>query len=256
MNDYVAKPIDPDQLFGVLGKWIVVSEYPEPEPPVGGDGADFEGPGQGPAVPSQELPPLAGIDVEEGLRHVGENRVLYRKLLVRFRDQQAATPSEIGAALASGERETARRLAHTLKGLAGTLGVTAVRETARAVEAAIKDGQCDGESLLAPLERTLDTARQALQALGDIEPETGPPQAASANLALLRGQFGKLRARLENFDAQALDTLREIRSQVPSVELPAAMQDLIRAVEEFDFETALQHLESVEDTLRSGSAGD
>ncbi len=54
-------------------------------------------------------------------------------------------------ALADSQRESARREAHTLKGLAGSLGATPLQEASRALENALRDEGSDPTDLAARL---------------------------------------------------------------------------------------------------------
>src|SRR5208337_1683860 len=89
-----------------------------------------------PATDHEEipLPTIAGIDMEAGLRRVAGNRPLYMDLLRRFADRHKATPAMINEALARGELETAERLAHTVNGISGNLGVLEVQAAAGDLE--------------------------------------------------------------------------------------------------------------------------
>jgi HPt (histidine-containing phosphotransfer) domain-containing protein len=84
------------------------------------------------AAAPADLPPVDGIDSADGLRRVGGNHKLYVKLLRQFASQQADVVGQIRAALATKDSESATRLAHTLKGVAGNLGAGPVQAAAAA----------------------------------------------------------------------------------------------------------------------------
>jgi len=77
----------------------------------------------------------AGIDSAAGLKITGGKAERYAKLLQKFADRQAATVDEIQLALNAGDKATAERAAHSLKGSASSLGAHALAE--RAGEAAV-----------------------------------------------------------------------------------------------------------------------
>jgi len=77
-----------------------------------------------------------GLDVAGGLEQVFNKQALYRKLLRCYCDSNAATAQKLDAALAAGDRNQLNRLAHTLKGTSGTLGMPAVYAAALALERA------------------------------------------------------------------------------------------------------------------------
>ena len=88
--------------------------------------------------PDTDTLKIAGIDTSLGLKQVGGKRERYESLLRKFASRQAGTVTAIRAALAAGDAATAERDAHSLKGVASTLGATALAEQAAKVETAIK----------------------------------------------------------------------------------------------------------------------
>src|SRR4029078_12989664 len=139
MNDHIAKPIDPDQLFGVLLRWI--TRHP-PDGAAPRDRAPARHAEDGTATAADLLPSeIDGIDVKSALKRTGGNRKRYETLLRRFAQQQVGTVDGIRKALALGDAATAERAAHSLKGAAGTLGAVALSEAAAKTETAIKAGQ-------------------------------------------------------------------------------------------------------------------
>lgn len=159
MDDHVDKPIEPEQLWAVLLRWL---------------------PGRAPAVqvPARAVPPLVdGVDTTQGLRRAGGNSALYARMLASFCGNQAGAMDALGQALARGDRGAAIRLAHTLKGLAGTLGAGALQRSAAALEQRLAGAEQPGA--LAPLiEQTTRALEQTIRALRrylDTQVPTAPP---------------------------------------------------------------------------------
>ncbi len=65
---------------------------------------------------------LPGFDTASALQRLAGNQKLYRTLLERFYNSYQAFGAEIQSQLADGKLEDAQRGAHTIKGLAGTIG--------------------------------------------------------------------------------------------------------------------------------------
>lgn len=80
------------------------------------------------------LPQIAGVNIADGLNRVAGNRSLYVKLLSQFVSQQAGAATQIAAALDAGDRKVAERIVHTVKGVAGNLGISDVQSAARDCE--------------------------------------------------------------------------------------------------------------------------
>lgn len=132
MNGHIAKPLDPALLFDTLS--TIARQIPVSITP--GMGTAPEAAISAPP----DLPPVDGLDSADGLRRVGGNTRLYVKLLRQFAGQQADTIGEIRVALAKNDAESAIRLAHTLKGVAGNLGARDVQGAAAAVETVLRGG--------------------------------------------------------------------------------------------------------------------
>src|SRR5664279_1013748 len=66
MVDHVAKPIDPDQMFATIKKWIKARH---PDAAAESTTAKVEAPGAPPAVAS--IPEIEGVDLADGLKRVG-----------------------------------------------------------------------------------------------------------------------------------------------------------------------------------------
>ncbi len=146
MDDHIGKPIDPDKLIATLAKWlhpIRTTDIPEiPKP--------------GPSVAAESLPDLPGVNVAESVRRIGGKVAIYYSILDRFRIDNRNAATRIRDALASNDQKTAERLAHTLRGIAGTIGAEALQNQAGLLESSIKNGVSNEvESLLTQIDQEL-----------------------------------------------------------------------------------------------------
>jgi two-component system sensor histidine kinase/response regulator len=240
MNDHIAKPIDPDQLFGVLLRWIRRGE---------GDGEPARH-AAAQADTRQERESelvIAGIDTAAGLKRTGGNVRRYETLLRKFSEQQSGTSADIDAALARGDAASAERAAHSLKGAAATLGAGALAEAAARVEAAIKNGN-DARPDLRTLADLLDTVLADLRtALPD---ESGNGMARSAtDPATIRQPLARLKQLLETDDGEAADFIVDAGPHLAGVLTPAEIAALSDRVGKFEFDAALQCLSGIASRL-------
>jgi len=90
---------------------------------------------------------------------MGGKQHLYLRLLTRFATGYGNTVALLRDQLAQGQYEEAKRLAHTLRGLAGSMGATQVSEVAAELEATLPiAGETPTDhclSVLAELDRVL-----------------------------------------------------------------------------------------------------
>ncbi len=150
MDDFVVKPIDPSSLWAVLLRWIRPAAQPviAPDPAVSGN-------------PLGELPEgIPGLDTALGLSRMMGKKKLYLDMLKRFADSHRGVAEEISMALVFGDVPDAERLAHTAKGVGGSIGATALQAAASELEEGLKDGLRG-----APLEPRLRAFKSTVDAL-------------------------------------------------------------------------------------------
>lgn len=73
---------------------------------------------------------------------------LYRQVFRMFRMDAGSMVAQLPELVATGQRQEAGRVSHTLKGLAATLGATELAATAQQVEAAMAREAGDVEAVL------------------------------------------------------------------------------------------------------------
>ncbi len=173
MNDHLAKPIEPNELFAMLLRWISPAEREMPEPvEVPAAAAVEDPPRTEPAL--DPLSSIEGLDVEVGVKRVMGKRDFYQKLVRQFVEGEAAeSVATVRAQLGEGEREAAERTAHSLKGVAGTIGAGELQTRAQGLETAIKEEAAEVDTLLASVEEELTrlvvAIRDVLGVGGDTE---------------------------------------------------------------------------------------
>ena len=238
MNDHVAKPIDPNELFSALLRWIKPRETKEASAKAA---APVNTPGTPAGASDTKAPEIVGIDTKSALKRMGGNRRLYESLLRKFAEQQAGAVEEIRAALKAGDASTAERGAHTLKGVAGNLGATALAEVAAKAETAVKRGQ-DVETVLDSLSLALAPVVQAIRAA---LPTEAPTVAVSADPAKAADSLARLKKMLESDDGEAADFILDARAHLSGVLTGAEIDTLAELVGNFDFAAALKCLSSI-----------
>lgn len=79
------------------------------------------------------------IDLTFGINQLSGNKSLLFTLLQRFSDEYAQSDAKLQSHFAEGEWDQARVFIHTLKGVAGNLGLVALHEQSKHAEIALKN---------------------------------------------------------------------------------------------------------------------
>ncbi|WP_326543739.1 PAS domain S-box protein [Pseudorhodoferax sp.] len=228
MVDHITKPIDPQAMLQTLARWV----------PPRGDAPVAAAPAAAEATPA--LPVLPGLDTVAGLARVGGKHALYLRLLQQFHERQADAGARIAAALAAGDAGTAERIAHTVRGVAGNLGLGEVQQRAQAVEAAIGTNQPPADALAA-LEAALASAVAGLRGALQPEASTAAPEAAAAHADAPR-HAAHLARLLAASDGEAGDYFSAHRGTLRQALGDSAASRLAGALDDYEFELALEHL--------------
>ncbi len=123
MNDHIGKPINIHELFTTMAKYIG-----DPNQPI----KPFVETLPSPKIPTKKI---GNLDVASALQSLMGNEVLYDRILQQFYQQQQHFIKNFKTAINQSPTD-AMRVAHTLKGLAGTIGATALQEKAGKLETA------------------------------------------------------------------------------------------------------------------------
>ncbi len=205
MQGHIAKPLDVTRLVRELQRY-----RPAPAP--------------APARPT--------LDLQVGLRQFDGQSALYRRTLQGFADQYAAGLAGWPDWLASGNWTELRRAAHTLQGLAATLGAHPLHQVALALERSAAVADADGaQRHLGRVEPALGLLQAEIQAALTRGWDAAPPPRASGP-----GDMAELHRLLAQSDSRALDWWQAHGAH--SGLAPELHQRLDRALAALDFDAA------------------
>jgi two-component system sensor histidine kinase/response regulator len=245
MNDHLAKPIDPDALYRALMKWLPVNSAESPPLQKADPSASLI---EADAALRQRLSRIPGLNVDSALRMVRGDVAKLGRFLSRFAQDHRQTVDQLRAELRRNDVMGAIRRAHTLKGVAGTFGLSEVQALAAVVEAGLKNGLSPEqmEAAITQLERVLEPRCAELSQI-----ETGNEVAGiQLNLDDLRQQLKVLISLLKADDMAAVDQYSALRSSVESL-IPEKAVRLKTQIEDFAFEEALATLDEILERLSS-----
>jgi two-component system sensor histidine kinase/response regulator len=236
MNDHVGKPIDPDDLFRTLLKWIKPRQTKPRKTGVKKAAT---------AKTIQDadwLPPIPGLDMDLGLSRVLGKRPLYLSMLRKYVANQENLPQELRAAMDMGDLATAERLAHTAKGVNGNIGASDLQAMAAELEKMIGQ-QASKASVEEKLVVFAASQKVLLDAIRQALPQQKREAAAEAlDIGKATMVLRRLVELLAEDDSEASDILEDNLDLLRFALGTEAFSKVDSAIKQFDFEQALTHL--------------
>ena len=235
MNDYISKPINIDEFFVTLKKWLPINNLTkiesESDKPDSNEINDF--------------PEIEGVDTKEGLKYVS-NFTMYKKTLLKFRERYRNFLIDFNELLVN-DYDSAFIMAHSLKGLAGTLCINEVYLLATEVEGGMiakeRDISLTVENLGVKLIKVISAIDAAF-------PVVKNEVAVTADLHIEPSDYGsvvsELSELLKNYSTGSIDYIDEREQVLINIISVENYPSFRKAVENYDFEKALTFLTMLE----------
>ena len=243
MNDHIAKPIDPKEMYSTLAKWIKPGEREVPlelQQRLAENQDTAE-------QPSLDLP---GFDFISALKRIGGNTKTYRRILGQVLEDEADVMERLAQSLDEEDRETAIRIAHTLKGVSGNIGATALQNVSAELEAAIKDYGRPPEELIRAtgerLDETLSTIKTAL------EQSHTPVKSEAISTGEMIKELALIAEGIEECDAEVEADVDSLLMKVDEPSHRTSLKQLQHHLSNYDFDAASSHLSEFLKSLGKG----
>ncbi|WP_052128757.1 response regulator [Neosynechococcus sphagnicola] len=243
MNDYITKPIDPDIMFRTLLHWIPPTIIKENA--LANDRLIVATENT-----KQDFPAMPSIDIKAGLHYIGGKHNSYRKLLLMFRHNNLNVGESICSALTHGEKETALRLVHTIKGVAGSIGAISLQQATACLEVVIRADN----TFAIELERFTNCLNEVINAIACLEKPLDIPPTPTDQTTIDSEIVNSLITRMVDFlevdMIAAIDCLATLKTHLNG-KYSDYMQSLDKAMETFNTDDAQNILQQLENSLKN-----
>ncbi|HYR05528.1 MAG TPA: ATP-binding protein, partial [Gallionella sp.] len=231
MNDYITKPIQLNVLYTTLARWT------QRDVQFANSTGDVSG----------EFPVL---DPDKAMAAMGGRKDTYLAVLGRFIPNHSQDAQFIQDALAAGNRQVAERLAHTLKGIASTIGAATLAKFMQQLETAIREKDAENyvqlnAAVATELAQVASSVNAFLQAHAADTGSTEIDRQHPLDIAQIGTLMEQLATQLEAYNSNAGDTMREINRQTEGTVTASRFTRLNQFINNYDYENALvemQHL--------------
>jgi two-component system, sensor histidine kinase and response regulator len=238
MNDHISKPIQVNNMFDTLKKWIQTSQ---PSHVIRHVQSAHYKKALSPAA-LHDLEQLIGIDVETGLAVTQQDTAFFWRLLFRFYDSQQGFVDQFKRLMQQADKkEDALRLLHTLKGNAGNIGMLDLMRKATELEEICQHPEADFSSALIDLETELLRVLPPIKA----QKETLSPvkiTQQSVSTEYYQALTAKLYELLSNDKLDADVVAVELEAILEGTDKSYLIHAIRQAITRYDFETAMDKL--------------
>ncbi|MBN2803952.1 MAG: response regulator, partial [Deltaproteobacteria bacterium] len=259
MNEHVAKPIEPLNLFEVLLRCIKQD----------GRGFNFRETrstsdlnlrsretiiAAAPKKIKSYISDLSGLlDIQKGVERIGGNEEAFFKLLEKYVLRQADAVDEIVFSLAAGDLKEAIEHVHTLKGVSGNVGAVKVSELAAQAEQSLKTD--DGLNYnFTPLRLVLNDTCKVIQT--KITEFQRSVQLSEQTIHDINIELDKLLVHIDEIesllvenDSLAVKKINQLFSRIPLDEIEPVFNNFYTEINSYEFDKALNTLQIIKQRI-------
>ena len=251
MNDYISKPVDPEQLFNILAQWVKSRRRET------GEEIKIPASKSRDQDVNAELPcDLPGLDLKSGLKRLNGNRRLYRQIIIDFAGSYAGVVQQIRDVIEKGDLYAAERLAHSVKGITGNISANVAYAAARDLELAITEkNKAEYDKLLSGLEEALQPVLTSAKSLKPAQEEKQISQDMPVDTAKVGPLLVEMAQKLREYNSDAEKCLEDIKENLGGTRFRQKIKDIEECIMNFDFNNAMLPLQKIAQEIHVSLGG-
>jgi len=245
MVDFIAKPVNPENLFSVINKWLpkqhVASRDHRIEPhndfqPIISDNIELV----------KKLDGLENLDVNIGLGNLSGDVEAYLRLLKKFIDRLHNDLKKLETYISSKNYKEASSIAHALKGSAGTLGIKFVEISSSRLEEHLRKNKSKKHEYIRKIIQEIDSQQLFFSKfLAEINEKIQLEETIDFNREEIKKVLSELKYLISVDDFAASDLFHKNRNMLLYFD-GTVMSQLQDALECFDYPKALAILNGLD----------
>ena len=230
MQDHVSKPIDPDALYAVLARY-----YTKVGGQTAGSSETFQQRTKPPSTTPAALPCVKGLETAEGLRHTGNKVDIYLTLLRCFLAAHTDDLAQIRKAMDEERWADAERIAHTIKGLMGSIGAYEAQASAETLEHALRNRRPTWRECLTKLSELFIPLVSALSEHFPVQSAEGEERPGVVGAAPLPSWLDEFELLLDAGNFKATTLWESGKTELAGLLSTRTISRISSALENFDF---------------------
>jgi CheY-like chemotaxis protein len=222
MNDHLSKPINSDELYGVITKYCQKREYVE----------------KAVEHTTKEYPILD----KQHLYNTISSEELIEKLLIKFLEQLNNEFVNIIDEIQN-HKSNASNLVHALKGVSGNLGAKALFKICKEIDLQYKANEIISKKNIMILQQELEKVKNELSYLHTTPSSNNKKEVF--NEEELQEALKQIEMNLENSMIIQEEMLNKICDSLNTINMNQTAQELRRYIDDFEYEEALEILQTL-----------
>lgn len=233
MNDFISKPIMPQQLIQTLLHWI------KPKKAIMQSNTQHIN-----KINLNTIEQLAGFDLSDVTQRLDNNYSLFIELLNKFQQQFSNVQTELVALLNTQDFTAAAALVHSIKGTSANLSATELYHAATVLEQDLKCGIYPTESL-DNFERALTEVMSVIASFNDSTSQYETYDCSGYDLAKARELVRQILILVDNYEFVPFVLLNELKHLMPYQGFQHSISELMAYLDKTDYDNAKRILNNL-----------